>query len=56
MHDPELDEAVIAWVKREYKLMIGSQTAEEVKLGVAMAALGGPFFLWMLVAMRGRLA
>jgi iron complex transport system permease protein len=30
--------------------------AEEVKLGVAMAALGAPFFLWMLVAMRGRLA
>ncbi|MDR6625649.1 iron ABC transporter permease [Caulobacter segnis] len=30
--------------------------AEEVKLGVAMAALGGPFFLWMLVSMRGRLA
>ncbi|PHY22643.1 iron ABC transporter permease [Caulobacter sp. BP25] len=30
--------------------------AEEVKLGVAMAALGGPFFLWMLMAMRRRLA
>lgn len=30
--------------------------AEEVKLGVATAALGGPFFLWMLVAMRRRLA
>jgi iron complex transport system permease protein len=30
--------------------------AEEIKLGVAMAALGGPFFLWMLVAMRRRLA
>lgn len=30
--------------------------AEEVKLSVAMAALGAPFFLWMLVAMRRRLA
>lgn len=30
--------------------------AEEVKLSVAMAALGAPFFLWMLVAMRGRLS
>lgn len=30
--------------------------AEEVKLGVATAALGGPFFLWMLMAMRRRLA
>ena len=29
--------------------------AEEVKLGVATAALGGPFFLWMLMAMRRRL-
>jgi iron complex transport system permease protein len=30
--------------------------AEEVKLSVAMAALGAPFFLWMLVSMRRRLA
>jgi len=30
--------------------------AQEVKLSVAMAALGGPFFLWMLLAMRRRLA
>lgn len=30
--------------------------AEEVKLSVAMAALGAPFFLWMLMAMRRRLA
>ena len=28
----ELDEAIVAYVKREEKLMIGSQTAEEVKL------------------------
>src|SRR5436305_9692364 len=27
----ELDEAIISYVKREYKLMIGQQTAEEVK-------------------------
>ncbi|MBO9709491.1 MAG: iron ABC transporter permease [Caulobacter sp.] len=30
--------------------------AAEVKLGVAMAALGGPFFLAMLISMRRRLA
>jgi iron complex transport system permease protein len=31
-----------------------SQT--EVRLGVAMAALGGPFFLWLLLSMRRRMA
>lgn len=31
-------------------------SAAEVKLGVAMAALGGPFFLALLVSMRRRLA
>ncbi|MGR4864052.1 FecCD family ABC transporter permease [Caulobacter sp. LARHSG274] len=31
-------------------------SAAEVRLGVAMAAIGGPFFLAMLVAMRRRLA
>lgn len=30
--------------------------ASEVKLSVAMAILGGPFFLWMLITMRRRLA
>jgi iron complex transport system permease protein len=30
--------------------------ATEIKLGVAMAALGGPFFLWLLVATRRRFA
>jgi iron complex transport system permease protein len=30
--------------------------AAEVRLGVAMAALGGPFFLWLLISMRRRLA
>ena len=33
----EMDDAIIAWVKREYKLMIGSQTAEEVKLEIGSA-------------------
>jgi len=34
----ELDEAVISWVKKEYKLLIGSQTAEEIKLEIGTAA------------------
>ena len=34
----ELDEAIIDHVKREYKLMIGSQTAEEVKLEIGSAS------------------
>jgi rod shape-determining protein MreB len=34
----ELDEAIINYVKREYKLMIGQQTAEEVKLEAGSAA------------------
>jgi rod shape-determining protein MreB len=33
----ELDEAIISFVKREHKLMIGSQTAEEVKLEIGSA-------------------
>jgi rod shape-determining protein MreB and related proteins len=33
----ELDEAIIAFVKREHKLMIGSQTAEEVNLEIGSA-------------------
>lgn len=33
----ELDEAIIAFVKKEYKLMIGSQTAEELKLEIGSA-------------------
>ena len=31
-------------------------SASEVRLGVAMAILGGPFFLWLLLSMRRRLA
>jgi rod shape-determining protein MreB len=33
----ELDEAIINYTKREYKLMIGQQTAEEVKLEIGSA-------------------
>lgn len=33
----ELDEAIISYVKKEYKLMIGSQTAEELKLEIGSA-------------------
>ncbi|MEO2057711.1 MAG: rod shape-determining protein [Thermoleophilia bacterium] len=33
----ELDEAIVNYVKREEKLMIGSQTAEEVKLEIGSA-------------------
>ncbi|MGB0730835.1 MAG: rod shape-determining protein [Miltoncostaeaceae bacterium] len=33
----ELDEAIVNYVKREQKLMIGSQTAEEVKLEIGSA-------------------
>ena len=33
----ELDEAIIAYAKREYKLLIGQQTAEEVKLEIGSA-------------------
>jgi rod shape-determining protein MreB len=33
----ELDEAIINYVKREYKLMIGQQTSEEVKLEIGSA-------------------
>ena len=33
----ELDDAIINYVKREYKLMIGQQTSEEVKLEIGSA-------------------
>ncbi len=33
----EMDEAIINYVKREYKLLIGQQTAEEIKLEVGSA-------------------
>ena len=34
----ELDEAIVNYVKREYKVLIGTQTAEEVKLEIGSAA------------------
>jgi rod shape-determining protein MreB len=33
----ELDEAIISYVKKEYKLLIGGQTAEEIKLEIGSA-------------------
>ena len=33
----ELDESIMNYVKREYKLLIGQQTAEEVKLEIGSA-------------------
>ena len=34
----EMDEAIVKYVQREYKLLIGTQTAEEVKLEIGSAA------------------
>ncbi len=47
----ELDEAIINYVKREYKLMIGQQTAEEVKLEIGSAH---PLGEEMQAEIRGR--
>jgi rod shape-determining protein MreB len=47
----ELDEAIIAWVKTEYKLLIGSQTAEEIKLEIGSA---GPLPQEKQAEIRGR--
>src|SRR6478736_4773195 len=47
----ELDEAIINYVKREYKLMIGQQTAEEVKLEIGSAF---PLAEEMQAEIRGR--
>jgi rod shape-determining protein MreB and related proteins len=33
----ELDEAIISWVKKEYNLMLGERTAEQVKMAVGSA-------------------
>src|SRR6478736_5373854 len=33
----EMDEAIITYLKREYKLLIGNQTAEEIKLEIGSA-------------------
>jgi rod shape-determining protein MreB and related proteins len=47
----ELDEAIISYVKREYKLMIGQQTSEEVKLEIGSAF---PLGEEMQAEIRGR--
>ena len=33
----ELDEAIISWVKKEYSLMLGERTAEQVKMAIGSA-------------------
>ena len=33
----ELDEAIIAWVKKEYNLMLGERTAEQLKMAIGSA-------------------
>ncbi len=47
----ELDEAITSYVKREYKLMIGQQTAEEVKLEAGSAT---PLAEELQAEIRGR--
>jgi rod shape-determining protein MreB len=47
----ELDEAIVKYVQREYKLLIGSQTAEEVKLEIGSAA---PMVEELQCEIRGR--
>ena len=33
----DLDQAIIAWMKKEYSLMLGERTAEEIKMAIASA-------------------
>jgi len=33
----DLDQAIIAWMKKEYSLMLGERTAEEIKIAVGSA-------------------
>jgi rod shape-determining protein MreB len=40
----ELDQAVIAFAKKEYSLMLGERTAEEVKIAVGSACASGEDF------------
>ena len=47
----EFDEAVTSWVKQEHKLLIGSQTAEAIKLEIGSA---GPLPQEEQAEMRGR--
>jgi rod shape-determining protein MreB and related proteins len=47
----EYDEAIISWVKKEYKLLIGSQTAEAIKIEIGSA---GPLSREEQAEIRGR--
>ena len=47
----EMDEAIVNWCKREHKLLIGQQTAEEVKLEIGSAS---PLDKEVEVEIRGR--
>ena len=47
----EMDEAIVKYVQREYKLLIGTQTAEEVKLEIGSAA---PMVEELQCEIRGR--
>jgi rod shape-determining protein MreB len=47
----EMDEAIIAWCKREHKLLIGNQTAEQVKLQAGSAS---PLERENTIEIRGR--
>jgi len=40
----ELDQSIISWIKREYSLLLGERTAEEIKMaiGSAFPAMGEP--------------
>lgn len=40
----ELDQSIISWIKREYSLLLGERTAEEIKMaiGSAFPAVGEP--------------
>lgn len=40
----ELDQSIITWIKREYSLLLGERTAEEIKMaiGSAFPAMGEP--------------
>ncbi len=34
----DLDQAIIAWMKKEYSLMLGERTAEEIKMTLGSAS------------------
>ena len=36
----ELDQAIISWVKREYSLLLGESTAEQIKMSIESETLG----------------